>query len=196
MNSQLPNTEQQDTAPTTPSQDKQEKQGRSCFGCLCDMRRAVVILSALSILLNSVAIVTNKFVLFDKAQEDIAAADDDDDMDNSSKRIDDLFRIYVILSCVGMVGYLGAIVGGIKFYQPFVKVNIVLALTVFIVQNVLFFNAASDVEEFDYVLVNMSGPLVGIIMSLYVQISFVKEMHYGIMSPENYPNEEQSCCCV
>ena len=44
-----------------------------------------------------------------------------------------------------------------------------------------------------------SFSIAGLIMSgcfLYPHFFFVKEMNEQIMTPENYPNEVYSCCCV
>lgn len=45
----------------------------------------------------------------------------------------------------------------------------------------------------------MAFSLAGLLMACffaYPHVFFIKEVRAGIMSKENYPNEEQSCCCV
>lgn len=48
-------------------------------------------------------------------------------------------------------------------------------------------------------VVSMQHDLSGIViigLFLYPHVLLVKYIHNGIMSRENYPFEEQSCCCV
>lgn len=166
-----------------------EKQGRSCFGCLCDMRRAVIILSAIGIVLTIFSVVSNRLFLFDRTKDKI---DDQDDI----KRLDDLFIINLIVAGLSVVGYVLAIIGGIKFNERLVIINAVYMPIGFAVIQALLWSAGSDIEEMDYGFVNMLGPLIGTIMSVFVHVSFVKEIRCGIMSEETYEREKQSCCCV
>ena len=177
-----------------------EKEGRSCCGCLCDMRRAVIILSIVGILGQALAVLANRFLLFEMAIDDINDRTldgfDDKDGDDDKRRLNVTFIIYSVVAFVGMLGYGSAIVGGIQFKSILVKSNVGVMIGVFVTQNVLLFRTAGDIEEFEYEVWNMIGPLVGLVMSTYVHISFVKEVRCGIMTRENYHNEEQSCCCV
>ena len=179
-----------------------EKEGRSCCGCLCDMRRAVIILSIVGILGHALAVLANRFLLFDMAINDINDRTldgfNDKDGDHDKRRLNVTFIIYSFVAFVGMLGYGCAIVGGIQFKSILVKINVGVMIGVFVTQNALLwqFRIAGEIEEFEYGVWNMIGPLVGLIMSTYVHISFVREVRRGIMTRENYHNEEQSCCCV
>jgi hypothetical protein len=42
---------------------------------------------------------------------------------------------------------------------------------------------------------NMAGLLLATFFA-YPHVFLIMEIRAGIMTPENYPNEEQSCCCV
>jgi len=174
----------------TTATDK--KRGRSCFGCLCDMRRAVVILSALGILVAIFSVVINHFLLFEPAR-------DDEDLDKNSdtkKRLDELLIISIVVAGLSIVGFSLSIIGGVKFNQVFVIINTIYMPVGFAVNHIFLFSAASDIEGFDYGFTNMIGPLIGIIMAVFVNVSFVKEIRNGIMSKKNYEREKQSCCCV
>ena len=163
------------------------------------MRRAVIILSIVGILGQALAVLANRFLLFEMAIDDINDRPfNDKDGDHDKRRLDVTFIIYSVLAFVGMLGYGCAIVGGIQFNSILVKSNVGVMIGVFVTQNALLwqFRIAGEIEEFEYGVWNMIGPLVGLIMSTYVHISFVREVRRGIMTRENYHNEEQSCCCV
>lgn len=184
---ELPSTTDNSTPVST------EKQGRSCFGCLCDMRRAVIILSLIGILLSALTIGSNYIFLFERAKDDI-------EKNNGSaadiQQIDDLFIINIVLSVLSIVGFVLAIIGAKKFYIPLVLVNVIYMPVGFAVLTTFIFQAAADIDELDYGFVNIVGPLIGVAMSIFVHLSFIREVHAGIMSEENYAKEEQSCCCV
>ena len=186
---ELDNTEQTEGTMTPPEQEKAVKQGRSCCGCLCDMRRAIIILSVLGTFFQVLAIVFNKLFTFDFALDDI---EDEDDR----RRIEDLFSLHIGMTCLAIAGFIMAIIGGIKFKRRPVIMNMMIMVATFLVNAITFLNAANDIDEFDYGPVNMIGSIIGVVMSLYVHISFLRKMRMGIMTPENYPREEQSCCCV
>lgn len=183
MNAEIQNDTKQSQS------DEEEKQGRSCCGCLCDMRRAVVILSAIGILSTIFSVLSNRFFLFETAKDKI---DDEEDI----KRLNDLFIINIIVAVLSLVGYSLSIIGGIKFNETLVIVNTIYMPTGFAVLQALLFSAASDIEGFNYGFVNMVGPLIGIFFSVFVHVSFIKEIRCGIMSEETYEREKQSCCCV
>ena len=167
------------------------KQGRSCFGCFCDMRRAVVILSAIGILVAILSAVINYFLLFEPARDEVLDNDSD-----AKQQLDDLFAISMVVAGLSVVGFTLSIIGGVKFNQVLVIVNTVYMPIGFAVNQVFLFSVASDIEGFDYGFSNIIGPLIGIIMAVFVHVSFVKEIRDGIMSEKNYEREKQSCCCV
>lgn len=197
-------TKQQEESPAKEEWEREEhnntsadkKRGRSCCGCCCDMRRAVVILSALGILLSIVNVVINHFWLFKPTRQDYEGLDDNSSSD-TNKQLDDLLTVNIVVAGLSVVGYSLSIIGGIKFNQVFVMVNIVYMPIGFAVNQTFLFSAASDIEGVDYGVTNMIGPLIGIIMDVYLNVSFVKEIRNGIMSEKNYERrEKQSCCCV
>jgi len=198
-------TNQQEESPAKEEWEREEhnntsadkKRGRSCCGCCCDMRRAVVILSALGILLAIVSVVINHFLLFKPITQDYEGLDDDNSSSDTNKQLDDLLTISIVVAGLSVVGFSLSIIGGIKFNQVFVIVNTIYMPIGFAVNQTFLFSAASDIEGFDYGVTNMIGPLIGIIMAVFVNVSFVKEIHNGTMSEKNYERrEKQSCCCV
>jgi hypothetical protein len=112
-------------------------------------------------MLSTLSIISNHLFLFDRAQKDLG---DGYDSISDNKHLNDLFIINVVLSCIGMVGYMCVIVGGIKFYQLLVITNTVIIPMAFIVQIILSLQTANDIEEFDYTFINAAGPLVGVVM--------------------------------
>ena len=59
------------------------------------------------------------------------------------------------------------------------------------------FAAAVYYADFVMALVALNIPRsVYMAFFLYPHFFLIQEIRSGIMSPENYPNEEQSCCCV
>jgi len=184
---QLEESQEEDEHNTTTDM----KQGRSCFGCFCDMRRAVIILSALGILGAIVSVVINYFLLFEPARDEVLDNDSD-----TKQQLDDLFAISMVLAGLSVVGFSLSIIGGVKFNQVLVIVNTIYMPIGFAVNQVFSFSAASDIEGFDYGFSSMIGPLIGIVMAVFVHVSFVKEIRDGIMSEKNYEREKQSCCCV
>jgi len=186
---QLEESPEEEEEHNTSITDK--KQGRSCFGCFCDMRRAVIILSALGILGAIVSVVINYFLLFEPARDEVLDNDSD-----TKQQLDDLFAISMVLAGLSVVGFSLSIIGGVKFNQVLVIVNTIYMPIGFAVNQVFSFSAASDIEGFDYGFSSMIGPLIGIVMAVFVHVSFVKEIRDGIMSEKNYEREKQSCCCV
>merc|ERR1740139_2129998 len=108
-----------------------KKRGRSCFGCLCDMRRAVVILSALGILVAIVSVVI--FLLFEPARQDDEGLDDDSSIDANNKQLDDLLIINIVVAGL-------SIIGGIKFNQVLVIVNTIYMPIGFAVNQIFLFS--------------------------------------------------------
>jgi hypothetical protein len=161
------------------------------------MRRALIILSALGSLLSVLSLVSNYFLLYEPTKDDIAdRASDGSSAGDDMQRVEDLFLIQIVVSVLSVLGFALSMWGAMKFSVRLVIPNAVYMPLGFALLHISIFRTAGDIEEFDYSSGNLIGPLIGVIMSVYVHISFIKEVRAGIMSPENYANEEQSCCCV
>jgi hypothetical protein len=173
-----------------------KKLGRSCCGCCCDMRRAVIILSILGIFFSVISVTTNYLLYFDYDRSPIY--DNTEPLtDDQKKTMNQLFYISTVLICGAVIFYALAIVGAVQYNTILLKFNVMYVIGNFIATTVLFFRAADNVAQFDYDFVNMIGPLIGTVMTVYANISLIKEIKCGIMSPETYRvREEQSCCCV
>jgi hypothetical protein len=156
--------------------EEQQRQGRSCFGCCCDMRRAVIILSALGIVISSLSYVGNLFFLFEPAKEDATEISDID-------RIDTLNIINVAMTSLAVLFYTLAIVGAIRFNNRLVLINAVYAIINFMTTAALFTRASDDIDSFDLVYVNMiGGPAIGTAMTVYVNMTFYREVTNSTMS--------------
>lgn len=169
-----------------------KKQGRSCCGCFCDMRRAVIILSLLGVFSVVVSLVTNYFILFDELDwdevEDISEEQEDD--------LRSLFSLQIGLSVGSVVCYLMATVGALKYNPRMIIPNIIFVVASFVYLTVRFSQTSNDIESFDYRPTSSIGSAIGVAMTVYVNFTLIKEMRSGIMTPETYPREKQSCCCV
>ena len=198
----------------------QLKQGGKCFGCCCDYRRAVIVLSIISLILGILGIAsafTRQNYGNDLSNDELV-----DDIDD----IVDKYRTgTIVLAIVGFVFAFIALAGAMMFnwFMVFVSALYVIAsFIVGIVIGVMQFNdvvdlldnhnygmdstdpdALTDSEEdaletFMRVWLIVGYVIAAIICALFVYPSFcfVKEVRSGIMTKETYPREEHSCCCT
>jgi hypothetical protein len=173
-----------------PEETSYERKGRSCCFCFCDMRRAVIILNMIAILAG-IADLTGTYFILDATKDDVA-----EEASQQMDALDDLWRKLIALISVGFGTSLVAIVGAVMFSRRMVALNagyVVVSQTLIIYFSL---DAANDVDEYSYGAVNMLSPIIKTVMMVFAHLSFVREVSEGIMSKENYHNEEQSCCCV
>lgn len=169
-------------APGGPEQEatvvyaRSEKEGHKCCGGCCDVRRAVVIVNLVSIGvvffgLLGVLFISKGFEMYD---------------DDSTKQVlneaTKNVPVTIVLAeyIVQAVGSVFAIYGAVMFHDKMVMVGAVCyaALTL---------SSLSIMSIGDALLYGFFA---------YPHVFLVKEIRSGIMTPENYPNEVQSCCCV
>ncbi len=167
--------------PLLPAEEKgEEKKGHRLFGFCCDSRRAVILVNSLSLILYIcgliAAVVPGSITC--SAQNIVAML------------FNILFTVVIIF-------------GAMKFIQATVLVGLLWELFI-----ICFWitGATAAIEGFDW---SQQAPearastitfvVISIIwqfVNCYAEVVFVYEMWQGIMTPETYKREEQSCCCV
>jgi hypothetical protein len=155
------------------------KQGHKCCGCCCDTRRAVIIVDSIvtvSTLLSTVLVGTGV-----KLMEAYAADADDDQVVEAGKQLQGipvgLLVVFMLLrAALCVLGVLGAI--------SYKKWMVVAALCTHVLSVVIY------LLHFNVPYMVFAGLLA------YPHVFFIKEMDANVMTPDNYPNEVQSCCCV
>jgi hypothetical protein len=111
-----------------------------------------------------------------------AAQFDDDEVQTALNEIDGVaVGMTIGIAVLGMICNTAGVFGALKFN----KIGIIVAAIWYsteCVRSLLFYDIAGAV---------MAG------LFAYPHVVFYQEMKQGIMTPENYPNEDQCCvCCV
>ena len=205
---------------------QQEKKGGKCFGCCCDYRRAVIILSIISIVLGIIGLISQSTTGNNTSVNDIS----DDEIVKDIEEITDSYKTgSIVLAVIGFVMSLIALGGGITFNWMMVGISVIYVIISFIVGIILGlrqFNEIvdyldetnygtttngttidgdtlteseeDDLEAFIRMMLIVGYVIAGIITALFVYPSFcfIQEVRSGIMSKETYPREEHSCCCM
>ena len=146
------------------------KQGHSCCGGCCDVRRAVIVVNCVMIGMLFLEIFSLSLVSH--------IYTDDDELEEEIERFPagalmTIFWIEIAIYCIG-------IWGALEFST--LQLYVALALyTLIFVMNVWVFNLPAML---------ISG------FFAYPHVFLIKEIKEGTMSESNYYNEEQSCCCV
>eukprot|EP00542_Grammatophora_oceanica_P017314 CAMPEP_0194048406 /NCGR_PEP_ID=MMETSP0009_2-20130614/27196_1 /TAXON_ID=210454 /ORGANISM="Grammatophora oceanica, Strain CCMP 410" /LENGTH=172 /DNA_ID=CAMNT_0038694259 /DNA_START=51 /DNA_END=569 /DNA_ORIENTATION=- len=158
------------------------KQGHKCCGGCCDVRRASIIVNIVNIIISLLFML--EFIFIDKiVAKDEEVINDEEQLNNLHtaaaiiKKLEGLlvFFLMIKIACSAV-----GIHGAYTFSVP--KVGVALGCyTVFLI--------------FDVLTLSFGGILMDAFFA-YPHIYLIMEMNEGIMSPENYINEEQSCCCV
>jgi hypothetical protein len=155
-----------------------ERLGQTFF--FCDMRRAVIIVNLVTIIVSIglllLLLVTRRVTAqiqddFQDDQVQSAAADQWSKIENVSY----VYHVFLRIVCAAL-----GVLGGLFFHGILVA-----------------FSAVSLLVDFGVSIVLRDW--VGIFMSpifLYPHLMFLRYLRSGLMSPENYRNEMQSCCCV
>jgi hypothetical protein len=153
------------------------RQGHSFFGCMCDMRRAVIIVNIISLFFVTIGVFTFSVLSSSKFQDEF------DDNDDSQKGFDELDRwrgALIAIIVLSFIIHISGIVGGVRSSRRMVLVpGVWLSLGCLV--NLLTLNI---------------GAAVVCCLFAYPHFIFFREIQMGIMSTENYANERQSCCCV
>lgn len=181
------------------------KQGGVCCFFCCDYRRAVIIMSSISVFLGVFGIIgaiRGRQVYY----EDEAVAEDIEAITDSYKTQN------IVLSLIGFVFAGCSLFGSLKFRWNLVASAVVWALISFCL-TILFtskeFNEildyldneglSDDATESQIRRTVTFGYFLGALLAacwVYPSIWLVMELRSGIMTAETYPREKHSCCCV
>jgi hypothetical protein len=156
-----------------------EREGHSCCGGCCDMRRAVIIVNGAMILF----LILGEFFMaaaYDIAYDTDNITDDEDAMANAKAMQKVHFGWIIFFHVIQIICYGTGLWGALKFDRKLVMVALVCYLLSFV------FNLVT----FQIVAVLLNG------FFAYPHYFLQKEIEANIMTPDNYPNEVQSCCCV
>lgn len=158
-----------------PGANVQTKQGHKCCGGCCDMRRAVIIVNIISLCFGLLGILSLTAV----SQINVENYDDDEVKEAFAQGVDNL-GVAIAITVVRVVLNICGIYGAVAF-------------------NIIFVGLSLVAYVIDFVMALLVISIPGLLLAggfAYPHIFFIKEVKAGIMSKENYINEEQSCCCV
>lgn len=159
-------------------QQKQPKLGHNCCGRCCDMRRAVIVVNIVNLVLVAMGLFS---VLAARAASANADQVDDDELSSALEEFRSLpLGAFLAIQITKIVLSVVGIVGAVKFHQIMVGLSMAA-------------------YAFDAVAALIGLNVVGLLYAgffAYPHGFFIKEVRDGIMTKENYPNEEFSCCCV
>jgi len=166
--------------PLLPVEEEEGKKGHKFFGFCCDSRRAVIIVNMLSLVLficGLIAAVVPGSVTVDT--QNIVA------------------MIFNILFTVAII------IGAMKFNESTIVMGLLWEIFI------IFFwiiGAASTINRLDWgkePAGAQGGTIAFVVISIiwqfvniYAEVMLVWEIKYGIITPETYKQQEQSCCCV
>lgn len=176
---------------------QEEKKGEKCFGC-CDVRRAVIIISILSMCFSAISLAM--LAGFESLRSVTASAFDDDFL------LETIRKSYVresVITALGLVFSACSLVGAIKYNINLVAANIVWLLVEYLADIIIDMRSITAIEEYYSGTEDIRMPWPSFIISaiitcliIYPMVRFVREVKVGIMSPETYAREEYSCCCM
>jgi hypothetical protein len=155
------------------------KQGHSCCGSCCDVRRAVIIVNIITITFASLGIVTMGGLMAASS-----ASYDDDEVQEAMSAFNEgvnlSMGIAIAFAAIKIIANSLGIYGAVKY-------------------NIWMVGVSLSVHCVDFVMgvfaLNAAGLVMGALFA-YPHFFFIKEVRSGIMSEATYVNEKQSCCCV
>jgi len=170
-----------------------EKQGHSCCGGCCDVRRAVIIICIINIVGNTIIMLlsaTTKSMAHGIANG-IATFDDDmfnsQAADQSVQTLDSELNSFMIIEFARIVAAGLAMLGAFTFNKYLVAINVISLLV------------RLSIYIYVRMYASVGSIIVGLLINglfLYPHVFLILYIHNGIMTKENYPYERQSCCCV
>jgi hypothetical protein len=164
-------------------QGKQRKQGHKCCGGCCDMRRAVIIVNTINIVL--IVIGTIMLIIAHNSNVHLEKIYNDDEVKSQVETAMAAVQkmplgALIAFEILQIVVYAAGIVGALRYNIYLVGVSMAgycFAIAV------------------NLMTLNIFG-LICPAFFAYPHLFFIQEVRKGIMSKENYYNEEMSCCCV
>lgn len=184
----------------------QEKQGGKCCGCLCDYRRAVVVISIIYMINYFISCIlwftgATTAVLFG------AATRDNEDVDSDAALVAG-GAAYIVgsFAIVFFFCNLFVLCAALRYSTCMLTTTILIVLIQFgfsIWQTIETQNQIQkSADEYNFETNTAAGLAGGIIAAiigyglyLYPLIGLIMEIKKGIMSRETYPREAYSCCC-
>lgn len=166
------------------------KQGHSCCGFCCDMRRAVIIVNLLNIL--STIITLGLVAAANKEVNDNGTEEEK----NELNEMEDALRGVAWMVVIGWFLSFASLYGAFTYRIIPVGINALYMFITYLASGAIQTQAAKTHDEMNY------GPGAWIInavitgLFIYPHVMFITEVRGGILSEETYPREKQSCCCV
>ena len=164
----------------------------NCFGFCCDFRKAVIIVNSISLGINLIMmiLVAVGFNAIAGGMNDAMAEIDDDQVKQAMEQMNGAGG-GALMGFVEVIIFIGVIFAGLGIFGA-LKYNkcALITTSVFYSLSVLgsLFSINSD---------NLGASLVNIIFPslwLYPHVCFLILMDKGVMTPDNYPKIEKSCC--
>jgi hypothetical protein len=192
--------------------NQQIQVGHSFCGCLCDMRRAVVIVSFINLFLivvYTINEITNKLILHDpsttsshdnsttSSHDNTTASSSSSSSTNTTTTSTTTAAFYqytimgTILMCLQCVAPFCSMYGAINFniYYFTIPVFVYTVQFVIVLSAVIKHSPNNDI-------VQMIVAIVSNVLYLYPHFVYIIENVNGTMTKSNYPNVKQSICCV
>mmetsp|Transcript_11840 Transcript_11840/g.34181 ORF Transcript_11840/g.34181 Transcript_11840/m.34181 type:complete len:235 (+) Transcript_11840:161-865(+) len=178
---------------------EQEKVGQKCCGCCCDFRRAVIVMSIISIVFSGLGVIGSIAEADDRNAENQPGSDLNSE--ESKFLADDLRTANTVIGILDLLTSICGLVGAIIYNKYMVLLPAIYSICSFIAVSVLTAQAYQDLEDETGTSIDTPAGsyVIGIILTflwVYPNIGFFYENHRGILTKETYPREEFSCCCV
>lgn len=169
-----------------------EKQGSKCCGCCCDFRRAVIVMALIGIVGTSLTVIL-LLVGVGYGSSVAGQATDDDLVAASGAAIAIGSGVAAGVYVVIMLFYVFQLMAAIKYNLCMLYTVLVfelLGLGFDIAYGIAAATTAGDMAVTIVVYILFAA------LVIYPTAGLIKEIKEGIMSPETYPREAYSCCCM
>ena len=163
------------------------KQGSVCCGGCCDMRRAVFIVNIIYAVLSAIALI----LLYSGSEFLIQQIDDD----VIKEHFEDTKTISYIMAAIGMGVSLVGIWGAYTYNILAVGASALFIVVAYIVELSLAIQFSNSYDLPTPTLQIVINAVVDTLL-VYPHVGLIREINNGIMTPETYPREKASCCCV
>lgn len=183
-------------APAEVPMSGQEKLGGKYCGCMCDYRRAVVVISIFGIVGNVILLIMTASGVAVTAAAGSSVEDDQVATDYYTSAA--ISGYYAIAFFFAILGYIWLLCAALKYSTCMLSVGVLFQLYAFAVSIY-----RSYVQDASFGPVNGGQWAINIIvnafvygLAIYPNVGLILEIKNGIMSKETYPREAYSCCCT